>query len=80
MAAPAKDPLMARSLNEWVRVFRIAPTREARTRKLNQLIGHRSLDPAVLQRRALLVTRLNDAALWPQRERRTPDGALDAPA
>jgi hypothetical protein len=43
--------------------------RPDRTRYLQTLIGEPSSNAVLLQQRALLVTALNDAELWPQRGR-----------
>lgn len=43
---------------------------DGRTRYLQSLIGPRTLSPSLLHRRALLVTALNVAELWPQRVKR----------
>ena len=38
-----------------------------RTRRLQVLLGPKSEDPHVLQRRALLISALREAELWPMR-------------
>jgi hypothetical protein len=43
--------------------------RPDRTRYLQSLIGEPSSNAMLLQQRALLVTALNNAELWPQRGR-----------
>lgn len=62
---------MSRSVNEWVRCFRILPDVKVRTKELNRLIGPRSMNPLVLERRARLVTALGVAGLWPATRPRT---------
>ena len=71
MSAPARDEILTRSLNHWVGLFRMLPTVKTRTRELTRLIGPPSADAAVLHRRALLVTRLGVAGLWPSNTPRT---------
>lgn len=65
MAAPAQDEILSRSVNEWVRVFRILPSVKTRTRELTRLIGPHTDNPLVLDRRARLITALGVAGLWP---------------
>jgi hypothetical protein len=59
-----------RPLGELVRECRLMPHKD-RTRWLQGLIGEPTLNTQELHRRALLVTALQEAELWPMRSKQS---------
>lgn len=64
------QPRVRRWIEVNVSLLRNEPNMKNRTRALTKLIGAPTIDPNELHRRALLVTALGEAGVWPTKWRR----------